>query len=175
MTALATFEQAMDIVFGEEAGFSSNPRDPGNWTGGRIGAGQLRGTNYGISAKSYPDIDIRGLTRVAAHGIYFRDYWQKFNCDKLPPALALLVFDCGVNGGHPTAWLQAAVGAQPDGVFGPHTMAAVQAHYGTGADVCARFMQARWLYLTSLQNWPDSKGGWSARLCALPYHAMSMK
>lgn len=30
--------------------------DPGNWTGGEIGKGECKGTNYGISAASYPDL-----------------------------------------------------------------------------------------------------------------------
>jgi hypothetical protein len=33
-------------------------RDPGNWTGGAIGKGELRGTKWGISAQTYPQIDI---------------------------------------------------------------------------------------------------------------------
>jgi len=174
MSALAVFEKAMSIVFAEEGPYGCDPRDPGNWTGGHVGSGVLKGTKFGISAKSYPDLDIRNLTREAAHGIYYRDYWTKFGCDKLPPPLALLVFDCTVNGGHPIIWLQIAVGANPDGKLGPNTLAAIEVHKGQGADVCARFMQQRWLYLISLPTWPTYKGGWSARLSALPFHAMSM-
>ena len=37
-----------------EGGYSSNPKDPGNWTGGKVGAGKLLGTQKGIAAASYP-------------------------------------------------------------------------------------------------------------------------
>lgn len=167
--------QCLAVIFPEEGGYTNNPADPGNWTGGRQGMGSCNGTNFGISAKAYPAVDIRSLTREGANAIYERDYFLKFNCDKLPAPLALLVMDCAVNGGHPIEWLQQAVGTTADGVFGPHTLSAIEAHRGQGASVCARFMQLRWLYLTELSTWPTFKGGWSARLSALPFSAMTMK
>lgn len=55
----AVLERAYAVVLGYEGGFTQDPRDPGNWTGGRIGHGQLRGTQHGISAAAYPNLDIR--------------------------------------------------------------------------------------------------------------------
>ncbi|RYC28946.1 hypothetical protein D3273_26555 [Lichenibacterium minor] len=37
-----------------EGGSSVDPRDPGNWTGGKRGRGKLVGTKYGIPASSHP-------------------------------------------------------------------------------------------------------------------------
>ena len=37
-----------------EGGYSANPKDPGNWTGGKVGVGKLLGTKSGIAAASYP-------------------------------------------------------------------------------------------------------------------------
>lgn len=36
--------------------------DKGNWTGGRVGVGQLKGTKYGISAAAYLHLGIKSLT-----------------------------------------------------------------------------------------------------------------
>lgn len=50
----SVFERACAVVFSHEGGFTNDPRDPGNWTGGQIGHGQLRETQHGISAAAYP-------------------------------------------------------------------------------------------------------------------------
>lgn len=36
----------------------------GNWTGSMIGRGAMRGTKYGVSAASYPYLDIAGFLRL---------------------------------------------------------------------------------------------------------------
>src|SRR5690242_14307791 len=110
------FDQAFKAVVGHEGGYSANPADPGNWTGGRCGTGACRGTNWGISAAAYPQLDIKALTLAEAQAIYRRDYWDKAGCGKLPAALALLVFDAAVNSGVRRAvrWLQAALKVPQD-------------------------------------------------------------
>ena len=49
------FAAAIAMVLAHEGGFQGMPDDPGNWTGGRLGDGTLKGTKFGISAASYPD------------------------------------------------------------------------------------------------------------------------
>ncbi len=93
------FEQALAFVIGHEGGYTAVASDPGNWTGGRCGAGECRGTHWGISAAAYPQIDIHALTQAQAGEIYRRDYWDRAGCGRLPPPLALLVFDAAVNNG----------------------------------------------------------------------------
>ena len=56
------FAAAFAVVLGHEGGYTADPTDPGNWTGGAPGRGECRGTNWGISAASYPDLPIRALT-----------------------------------------------------------------------------------------------------------------
>lgn len=170
------FERAFRIVIGEEGGLSLTPADPGNWTGGVVGQGVLRGTKYGIAASSHPDLNIPGLTLQDAQAIYKREYWDAVRGDELPPTLALLVFDAAVNCGPGRArkWLQAAVGVTQDGIIGPATLAAVQAHQGRGAAVCAELMVERWMYHTSLPTWHTFGLGWARRLCALPWHTAEM-
>lgn len=106
--------RAIEWVLQWEGGLSMNPEDHGNWTGGRKGQGELRGTNFGISAASYPRLDIRNLTREQAIAIYERDYWQSSGAASLPYPLSLLVLDTAVLHGVGTAkkWLK-EVGTNP--------------------------------------------------------------
>jgi lysozyme family protein len=172
---MSTFEQAVEIVLHYEGGYSVDPDDPGNWTGGRVGEGALRGTKFGISAAAYPDEDIAALSRERAGALYRRDYWETIAGDALPPPLALLVFDAAVNNGtHRAAmWLQQAVGAVDDGHIGSKTLAATATSVsarGIGA-VCADFQALRLVFMVALPNWRHFASGWARRLCLLPYQA----
>lgn len=122
-----SFDDAFAALINIEQGFTGNPTDPGNWTGGRVGVGACRGTKYGISAGAYPDIDIKNLTLAQAKALAKRDYWDKYQCDQFDPRIGFQVFDAAYNGGHPALWLQEATGAYPDGHIGPATVAAVKA------------------------------------------------
>jgi len=169
-----SFTRAFAVVVGEEGGFSAERDDPGNWTGGAVGAGVLRGTKFGISAASYPALDIASLTPDAARAIYRRDYWARIAGDALPPPLALLAFDAAVNNGPAQAarWLQAAAGVAEDGAIGPATLAAVARAdpAALGAEMLAR----RLVFTASLPGWRAFGLGWARRLAALPWHAMTM-
>ena len=96
---MSGFNRAFAYVVGVEGGFSEDPRDGGNWTGGAQGVGTLKGTKYGISAKVYPQLDIRNLTLADAKAIYQRDYWEPLGCEARPWHEALCLFDCGVSQG----------------------------------------------------------------------------
>jgi len=67
---MSNFDRMFDLVACHEGGFTDNAADPGNWTGGAIGAGLCRGTKFGISAAAYPELDIAGITLDAAKEIY---------------------------------------------------------------------------------------------------------
>jgi lysozyme family protein len=125
------FEEAIEHVLAKEGGYTNDPRDSGNWTGGIInskGIGILKGTKFGISAKAYPSLDIKNLTRDQAIDIYRRDYWLKIRADELPRSLRLNVFDFAVNAGIGTAikTLQNACGVKKDGIIGPNTLSGAQ-------------------------------------------------
>lgn len=170
------FGQAFAFVVGHEGGYGADPADPGNWTGGRCGIGECRGTNWGVSAAAYPQLDVRSLTRVQAEEIYRRDYWDRAGCGGLPPPLALLVFDAAVNNGVGRAarWLQAVLGVAQDGAVGPATLAALEARVGQGAALCAEFQAKRLIFMAGLPTWRTFGGGWARRLCALPFQAVQM-
>ncbi len=171
---MSAFDKAFAVVVGHEGGLSLTPQDPGNWTGGACGQGTCRGTKYGISAASYPALDIPALTVADASVIYKRDYWDRVRGDDLPPPLALLVFDAAVNAGPgaATRWLQRAVGTIPDGMIGPATLGAV--HAKDGAAVMAEFMAQRLIFMAGLPTWRTFGTGWARRLCRLPYDAVGM-
>ncbi len=173
-----TFEQAFAVVIGHEGTGDADPNDPGNWTGGRVGAGMLAGTRYGISAHAYPAMDIANLTLADARAIYRRDYWDRVSGDALPPPLALLVFDAAVNAGVGAAarWLQIAVLTVVDGVIGPHTIAAVTASVNAtgGAALCSEFQARRTTFMAALPTWSRFGLGWARRLCSLPYQSLQM-
>lgn len=82
-----SFGMDMTFVFGEEGGYVNDPNDPGGET------------NYGISKRAYPLVDIKNLTRQAAQEIYHRDYWNPINGDGLDPNLACVAMDAAVNHG----------------------------------------------------------------------------
>jgi len=173
---MTSFERAFSFVVGEEGGFTLSPQDPGNWTGGKCGAGRCAGTKYGISAAAYPALDIPGLTLDGARAIYRRDYWERISGEGLPPPLALLVFDAAVNNGVGRAlqWLQIAVGTVPDGIMGPATLAAVSAQAGAGAALLTEFQAQRLAFMAGLPTWRTFGLGWARRLCRLPYQAITM-
>lgn len=103
------FDKALQFIYKYEGGYTNDPRDPGNWTGGAVGKGTLKGTNRGISASAYPNLDIRNLTDKQIENIYYNDYWLASGAHRLPPGLALFVFDIAVNMGVSRArnWLVA--------------------------------------------------------------------
>jgi lysozyme family protein len=97
--AAGNFDVCLSLVLREEGGFTKDRNDAGNWTGGKVGAGALKGTNFGISAKTYPNEDIAGLTRVRATTLYRRDFWDACRCDELEAGVDLVIMDVGVNSG----------------------------------------------------------------------------
>lgn len=84
---MSFFDAAFQIVVGIEAGYVNDPDDPGGET------------KYGISKRSYPNVDIPQLTLEEAKQIYKRDFWDHINLDSQPWELALIAFDCEVNQG----------------------------------------------------------------------------
>jgi lysozyme family protein len=161
------FSRCFSFTLESEGGFTANADDPGNWTGGAIGQGELRGTKYGISAAAYPSLDIAGLTEQAAAAIYRRDYWAPLQGDALALPLALVGFDAAVNAGLRRAiiWLQQAAGQPADGVLGPATLAALS--HGDALALAREALVRRLDFSSRLPTWPSFGLGWSRRIIAL--------
>ena len=161
------FDTAFHTLLGHEGGFTEDPRDPGNWTGGRPNVGELKGTKFGIAANTYPNEDIRNMTVERAKEIYRRDFWDKVRADELPAEVRYAVFDAAVNSGPRQAarWLQRAVGVRDDGVIGPITLGAVRATDPQA--LLRRMLAARLRFMTDLSTWPTFGRGWARRIADL--------
>ncbi len=125
-----TISEAIQRTLGHEGGFTDDPNDYGNWTGGKIGVGECRGTKYGISASAYPTLDIKNLTIEQATTIYLNDYWQKMGLSQLNSLqVAWMIFDIGVNFTQSTGIkvLQHILDTVEDGNLGPKTAALANA------------------------------------------------
>lgn len=167
--------RAYELVLGHEGGFTDDRHDRGNWTTGRIGQGQLKGTKYGISAMAYPHLDIRNLTLDQARDIYFEDYWKPAGCELLPDGVAYAQFDAAVNHGVSRAikLLQGAIGAGPDGVIGPQTRRMI--NRSNAHDMIRNMLALRVKFYMDLDHLNDRYGlGWSRRSVDVVIKAMEM-
>lgn len=158
------FPEAFKLLLGHEGGYTNDPRDPGNWTGGKVNFGELLGTKYGVAASAYPKEDIKNLTLERAQQIYKRDYWDAIHVDELPPPARFSIFDAAVNSGvaQATKWLQRAVGAKDDGIIGPQTLAAVLAV--DPYRLASLFNGQRLKFMTELKNFDVYGKGWARRI-----------
>lgn len=147
-----------------EGGFSADPKDAGNWTGGEPGKGELRGTKYGISAAQYPQLDIANLSLAQARDIYERDYWRAARCNELPARLALVHFAFYLNTRpeYAAKCLQAAVGVTRDGVIGPMTIRA--AKITDQNESVPNYLAEQAMYYTKFKTFPEHGRGWLERV-----------
>jgi len=163
MTA-ANYNACISKVLEYEGGYTRDPNDRGNYTGCKVGVGENKGTNRGISACSYPNEDIKGMSLARAKAIYHADYWDPIFGDRLPAGPDLCTFDGGVNSGQSRGvkWLQRAIGVEADGVVGAKTIAAANA-----ADehvTIDRMCDDRMDFLRGLSTWDRYGKGWTRRV-----------
>lgn len=160
-----SFDYCVKRVFGHEGGEVNDPQDPGGHTNLGITQSTLNHARHVIG--NLP-ATVDKLSRNDALEIYRALYWEPVRGDELPLGVALIVFDAAVNQGVGDAvrFLQLAVNTVPDGVFGPHTLQAVNRANprATILEVASRRM-FDYMQLDHLQ---DRFGlGWSRRLCAI--------
>ena len=121
---MSNFNVAIQIVLKNEGGCVNNPNDPGGET------------NFGISKRSYPNVDIANLTADQASAIYLSDFWNpNFYGLINDQNIANKVFDFAVNAGASVAnkYLQDSYNNYPcvndkitvDGSIGPVTLKAI--------------------------------------------------
>lgn len=153
-----SWDAAIAFVLEMEGGYTLDPNDPGGET------------NFGISKKAYPDLDIKNLTIDQAKEIYHRDYWNPCRCDNLPFAFAVATFDMAVNQGTGTAirTLQETFGVTADGIIGPMTLAAVKVADARKIKLfLARRLTAYARIMAANQNLLVFARNWSFRVIAL--------
>lgn len=122
------FKNAFKELIGIEGGYVNDPTDRGGET------------KYGISKRSYPNVDIKNLTLEKAQEIYYKDFWVALSLDSIQEYyVALELFDTSVNMGQGVAarFLQKGLNLmnrnqrnfpdlKVDGAIGPKTIAAYQ-------------------------------------------------
>lgn len=122
---MAKFDKAFTKLIGIEGGYSNDADDAGGET------------RFGISKRSYPDVDIASLTLDQAKAIYKRDFWDRARLDEFTSQpIAEELFDSLVNiGPRVNKWLQQAYNLTnfwdgnhdlaEDGIIGSGTITAI--------------------------------------------------
>ena len=169
----SAFHTSFDRTVGHEDVFSDDPNDNGNWTGGKKGKGELKGTKYGISAKFYYNskwfeichrTDIKDLSLNQVQIIYFNVYWSPLGIvTDQSSAFYYQYFDAAVNHGVSGAnrILQRAVNVEDDGVIGPVTLGAVEEN--PVDELPFMFISERMVTHGKSATWRHHGGGWNNR------------
>lgn len=158
------FDRAFEELIGHEGGLSMDPNDKGNWTGGQIGKGILKGSNFGISAASFPNEDIVNLTIERAKFLAKTRYWDRIRADEIEYEMAFQFFDAAYNHGpgNPTRWLQKVLGVAQDGDFGKISRGALA--QADQVKTMVRFLSQRLFFFTDLSEWNTQGKGWARRI-----------
>lgn len=125
-TVTPHIQKLIDALIQREGGYVNDPDDRGG------------PTKYGITLATLHDwrqepvtaADVQALDRFEASAIYASRYFLKPGFANVrDPLLQEFLFDFGVNSGPgaAVAALQAVIGVEPDGGFGPKTLAALNA------------------------------------------------
>lgn len=153
------FPACLEFVLKHEGGWADHPRDPGG------------ATMKGVTLEVYQNYlgrkvskeELRKIPQEHLVDIYKSLYWDKAKCDNLAVGVDLVVFDMAVNAGvsRSARILQRCVGAVPDGVIGPRTMALVN---GIPAkDIIIKFSDGRENFYKSLSTFDTFGKGWLRR------------
>jgi lysozyme family protein len=146
------FDAAVKIILAYEGGYSCHPHDLGGET------------NFGISKRAYPNLDIKKLTVDQAVALYRRDYWERCSLDQLSDSLRLIVFDSAVNHGSPFTikLLQGIAGTPQTGAMDDETV--IRLNELDQGELVHRVARARLKLYSSLKRWPVFGRGWTERL-----------
>ena len=154
------FSEALEVILHHEGGYVNHPKDPGGET------------NLGVTKRVYEDFggtkDMKELTKEDVEPIYKKNYWDRVKGDDLHPALALCVFDFGVNAGTGRAakYLQKLVNAKADGAIGPATLRKVgiaTEAYGI-KNLVTDYQKNRQKYYEKLKHFKTFGRGWTRRV-----------
>lgn len=159
------FPRVHEVIAKWEGGYSDHPSDPGG------------ATNYGITigvlgewrGRKVTKADVKALTYDEALKIFRARYWEPLQCAEMPVAVALMVYNAGVNSGiaRGAKFLQECINKQGvsvnvDGAVGPLTLAAIsKADPARLVDDYAATYEA---FYRSLKTFPTFGKGWLNRL-----------
>jgi lysozyme family protein len=167
----ANFARCLEIVLGYEGGFSNNPDDPGGATMRGVTQGTYDSHRIGQGLSPQP---VELISESELQAIYRTGYWDRVCGDALPAGADLAIFDFAVNSGPTRAvkMVQEIVGADPDGKFGPETLACVKRidPIGLVSELCLERLE----FLQGLSHWPTFKNGWQKRVRGIEASALAM-
>lgn len=157
----------IDRILAHEGGYVNHPRDIGGET------------NWGITKRTAQangfQGDMRFLSREQAIEIYRKAFWEAYQCDKLPSALAFQYFDACINNGYGNAakMLQRACGVVADGMVGERTLEA--ANKQPEMQLVCKFFAERTRFFTQIRTFDTFGKGWMRRIADnLVYAAMDL-
>jgi lysozyme family protein len=154
------FPQAIEAVLAHEGGYVNNPNDKGGET------------NWGIAKKYHPEIDVKNLTRDGAKQIYYNEYWEKNNLDKVvEQKVATALLDTVVNHGSGPKIIQqainrAGVSVAIDGKLGTGSISAIN-KIKPDTFLSALYVEREKLYRSLVAKDPTQAQflkGWLARI-----------
>ncbi len=137
---MSAFDAAMKLLLTLEGGYVHHSDDHGGET------------RWGISKRSYPNVDIANLSKHGARQIYYRDFWTPVAQRVTDPAMRLLVFDAAVNHGLSRALKWAR-------------------EFPTFHAYLANRLQ----FYASLSTWPTFGKGWTRRVAAVVQAAEALQ
>ena len=155
---MSNFDNAFNLLIGNEGGYVNNSADPGGET------------NWGITRAVAVDNGYAGSMRLmpkeTAKQIYKKMYWDKLQCDQLPFTVAFQLFDAGVNHGNSQAvkFLQRALSVVDDGVIGAKTIAATNAL--DDLQIVMLFNAERIEFYAALKTFSTFGKGWIRRVAS---------
>lgn len=100
-----SFETEVQKILRREGGYVNHPADRGGET------------NFGISKRANPDVDVRNLTEEQAVELYRSRYWDAAQVDSFPEHMRGAIFDAAVHHGPGTARDWAARAGDDAGAF----------------------------------------------------------
>lgn len=164
------FELSLYQVLKHEGGYVNDPRDPGGET--NLGVTRRVWEQY-VGRDCLPG-EMRTLTPAMVTPLYKQNYWDAVRGDILPSGVDFIVFDFAVNAGPSRAkkTLQASIGVDNDGIFGPKTLAAVL--LSDGRITIHEFTERKRSFYESLPKWTIYGRGWLRRLELVKAEALAM-
>jgi lysozyme family protein len=117
---------------------------------------------------------VRAMTLQEADDIYAQKYAVQCSFNAMNAGPDCAVFDFGVNSGSSRAikYAQTVVGAHCDGLLGPATLEAINAH--DPRDFIVRLCNVRLRFLRGLGIWSRFGRGWAARVADLRVYSVHL-
>lgn len=146
------FNKMLKVILHNEGGYVNDPNDSGGET------------NYGISKRAFPYLDIKNITIEQVGEIYYKNYYLASRADAVDNnELAMQLFDHAVNAGVSKAikLLQKCAGVVQDGIVGTITKGKVNS-----MDITNSYIKERKNFYMSISEGKNKKflKGWLRRV-----------